>query len=390
MRKYDAVCAGHICLDLIPDFNKENQNIDNVFVPGKLAMVGGMNMSSGGAVSNTGIALNKLGVNTCLMGKTGDDELGSLLRKILKDRYGFSDTLAMQNGQNTSYSIVISLPHTDRIFLHNTGANDTFDASDIDMQIVSTARLFHFGYPPAMKKMYENGAVELIKMFKAVKESGAATSLDMCPPDADSKTDWKDVLKRAAEYIDIFLPSIEEIALMIDKERFLKIKKQAGKNGIVEYIDMDYVAQIGGKLIDMGYKIVVLKCGSRGLYVKTSSADALHTIGGDLISEPKRWAEKEYFSCVYKVEDVKSATGAGDTSIAGFLAAVLRGEDVLAALNIAAVVGAECVQTYGASEKILPYDETKLLSSTMDKSLMSYSGDYWVLDEENDVFKSSK
>ncbi len=168
MEKYEAVCAGHICIDLIPDFTHDKQGICDIFVPGRLSIVGKMNMSTGGSVANTGLALEKMGIKTCLMGKTGDDELGSILGHMLEERFGIASNVKKAAGEQTSYSVVLSLPGTDRIFLHNPGANDTFTSRDVDMDIVSQARLFHFGYPPAMKSIYENGAEEMIKMFSKV------------------------------------------------------------------------------------------------------------------------------------------------------------------------------------------------------------------------------
>ena len=45
----------------------------------------------------------------------------------------------------TSYSVVIAPPGTDRIFLHNPGANNTFRARDLDFAKIARADFFHFG-----------------------------------------------------------------------------------------------------------------------------------------------------------------------------------------------------------------------------------------------------
>src|SRR5450756_407654 len=77
-----AVVAGHICLDIIPE-------IDHPFelTPGRLFEVGPPILGTGGAVSNTGVALHILGVPTTLMGKIGDDAFGDSVLAILR-RYG--------------------------------------------------------------------------------------------------------------------------------------------------------------------------------------------------------------------------------------------------------------------------------------------------------------
>ena len=56
---------------------------------------------------------------------------------------------------NTSYSVVLAIPGMDRIFLHDPGANDEFVSEDVKEELLEGIALFHFGYPPIMKKMYE-------------------------------------------------------------------------------------------------------------------------------------------------------------------------------------------------------------------------------------------
>ena len=79
----DVVVAGHICLDIIPEFYNSNKPIDELFIPGKLINMGKVRISTGG-VSNTGIAMSKLGTNVSLMGKIGDDIFGTITLKELE------------------------------------------------------------------------------------------------------------------------------------------------------------------------------------------------------------------------------------------------------------------------------------------------------------------
>jgi sugar/nucleoside kinase (ribokinase family) len=61
VKKYDAVVAGYICIDLTPDFgkSKEASSISNLLKPGKLIEIGELSFTLGGAVANTGIALKR-------------------------------------------------------------------------------------------------------------------------------------------------------------------------------------------------------------------------------------------------------------------------------------------------------------------------------------------
>ena len=54
---------------------------------------------------------------------------------------------------------------------------------------------------------------------------------------------------------------------------------------------------------------------------------------------------------------VRSGTGAGDTSIAAFLAAVLSGRDPASCIALASAEGACCVTAYDALSGLKPLDE---------------------------------
>ena len=75
--KHSAIVAGHLCLDVIPHITGNSpEAFRAAFVPGHLIDVGPATLSTGGPVSNTGLALHKLGVPTQLMGKVGADLFG--------------------------------------------------------------------------------------------------------------------------------------------------------------------------------------------------------------------------------------------------------------------------------------------------------------------------
>ena len=125
------ICAGHICLDITPVFRmgRPVRDLGDVLVPGKLIRTDGASVSAGGSVANTGLAMKKLGCDTALLGKVGDDAFGALVGGILA-RYG-AGGLITDKGSDTSYTVVLAMNGIDRIFLHCPGANDTFSPADI-------------------------------------------------------------------------------------------------------------------------------------------------------------------------------------------------------------------------------------------------------------------
>ena len=80
----EAIVAGHICLDIIPAFKSRVALPQDFFVPGDLVKIGPAVVATGGAVSNTGLALHRLGVPTRLMGKVGDDLFGRAIVDIVR------------------------------------------------------------------------------------------------------------------------------------------------------------------------------------------------------------------------------------------------------------------------------------------------------------------
>ena len=226
------IVAGHACLDITPLFpqNQQAAKLGNILSPGKLIQMEGVDIHAGGAVSNTGMAMKMLGADVCLMAKTGSDEFG----KIISDIYaaqGADSGIIVQEGQNTSYSVVLALPGIDRIFLHDPGCNHTFSFEDLPKEKLLGTDLFHFGYPPLMKKMYEDTGSELVRMMKYMKAQGTATSLDLAFVDGESdagRADWKEILSRVLPYVDFFVPSIEELCFMLDRDRYEAWKTKAG------------------------------------------------------------------------------------------------------------------------------------------------------------------
>ena len=358
------ISAGHICIDITPVFpDKKTTNIGDVLQPGKLIQMGKAEVSTGGSVSNTGLGMKLLGADVTLMGKIGCDEFGDMICSIL-EKYNVKDGMIRSKEESTSYSVVLAVPGIDRIFLHNPGANDSFYAFDVDKKVLNEAALFHFGYPTLMKSMYENEGAELIKLFKMVKESGCGTSLDLAAVDKDSeagKADWEKILSKVIPYVDFFVPSIEELCYMLDRTRFEEWQQRAAGKDITEILDLERdIKPLADKCMELGAKVLILKCGAPGMYYCTAGEEKLSEIGERIGLDVSSWASKEGFEKSYKPSKVLSGTGAGDTSIAAFLTSMLNGEKLEDCMHLAAATGASCVEAYDALSGLKPLSELKV------------------------------
>lgn len=343
----EVVVAGHVCLDVVCGVAADRLELE----PGGLVEVRGTHLATGGAVSNTGLALQRLGVRTRLMGSVGDDALGDVLRGALRSA-GADDTsgIATVEGASTSYTMVLTPPGGERMFLHEPGANSVFDLETVDLQRVEGARLFHFGYPPLMPRLFREGGRPLAELLRAVRERGVSVSLDMAMPDPASpsgRADWRGILELSLPHTDVFMPGFDELQVLLhDVERAGGGAPRPPRG--VGSIDAARVSQLAGELLAMGARMVVLKMGPAGVYLRTSDAAALRGMGPAGPRDVRAWAARELWLPSLRVE-VVNTVGAGDATCAGFIAALLRGLDAEASLAVAAAVGAYCVEARDAA-----------------------------------------
>lgn len=359
--KKKVIVAGHICLDITPIFpDKKTVDLGEILSPGKLVNVGHADVHTGGSVANTGLAMKYFGADVSLMGKVGKDHFGEMVCNVLKT-YDAEKGMIVSEQESTSYSVVLAVPGIDRIFLHHPGANHTFQTEDIPRKELEEAALFHFGYPPLMKSMYEKEGAELVKLMKQAKECGAATSLDFASIDPDSEAghvDWGRILEQVIPHVDIFVPSVEELCFMLDRNRFIEWQERAVAGDITEILNIERdVKPLADRCMELGTKILLIKCGVPGIYYQTGAKKTLDKIGKKLELDSSQWSDLQGFEASYVPECVLSATGAGDTSIAGFLTAVVDGYSPELSLHLAAAAGASCVTAYDALSGLRPLTE---------------------------------
>ena len=357
--KAKVICAGHICIDITPVFDDRRRftNIGDLLEPGKLISLHGVSVNTGGSVANTGLAMKLLGCDVRLMGKTGADAFGNMIRDIAAS-YG-AGGLLVEEGGVTSYTVVLAVPGLDRIFLHDPGANHSFSDQDIPWDEIDGTALFHFGYPPLMKQMYTDNGETLCAMYRRMKEKDIATGLDLAAIDPQSEAgqaDWEGILEKTLPYTDFFMPSFEELCWILDRESWQVLSSRGGD--MTESLDLTkYAKPLADRCIEMGCGAVLVKCGVSGMYYRTSGRDRLSRVGKNLGLDVDLWADREGVQPCFEAEIVRSATGSGDVSIAAYLAGVLAGEDPKHCAELAAAEGAASVAAYDALSGILPLDE---------------------------------
>lgn len=349
----EAVVAGHVCLDFVCRTDAERVTLE----PGDLLEVADTHVTTGGAVSNTGLALQRLGVRTRLLGLAGDDPFADVLRSALL-RGGALDVsgIASLPGSSTSYTLVLTPPSGERMFLHDPGANAAFDAGSLDLDALDGARLLHFGYPPLMPALYRERGAPLAELLGAVRARGASVSLDMAMPDPSSpaaRVDWREVLRSALSVTDLFMPGYDELVVMLRGGR--DERPGASPVAVAAARSARIASELAEEAIAMGARIVLLKMGAEGAYLRTADEEALRGMGAAAPSRLDLWAGRELWAPSLSVS-VASTVGAGDATCAGFLAALLRDLPPEDALVTATAVGAFSVEARDAVTGVPSWD----------------------------------
>ena len=385
----EVVAAGHTCLDIIPAFTLESDadSLTDVLIPGKMINMGNCVVVGGGPVTNAGVSIRRLGVKTELIGKIGNDDFGKMVLDWYEEHEGHFEGIHMVDGESTSYTVAICIPGIDRFYLHHCGANDTFCYDDMNFDIVGRSRLMLFGYPPWMKNIYENTGRDLVSILEKSKELDTTTALDLSIPDMDGpagRADWRAILEAWCPLSDIMVPSAEEVFYFLYKDKFNAKKDSLGpKESVLDYITVGEISDMADELIGMGSGVAMIKCGHRGLYVRTAGRDRLDKFGAARPADIDNWADRELWFGVYEEDKFVGALGSGDSAIAGFLSAFVWGHSIESCLRYGNAAGSMNVTVPdGLSWNKGFEDLTRRIESGWARKPMKIDADGWKFDGE--------
>ncbi len=269
-----------------------------------------MELHVGGCASNTGLALAKLGIDTVVIGKVGDDPFGDFLIGALQ-RHGVRvEGIHRTREAGTSSTMVMVHPDGERSFIHYMGANALFNPDDIAWELVRPCKVFHLAGAFLMPSMDGEPAARVLQQARSL---GLITCLDTA---WDATGGWMRTLAPCLPHLDYILPSYNEASQL---------------SGETE------PERIADRLLQAGVGTVVIKMGGKGCFVK-NRATAFHLPA-------------------YPVE-VVDALGAGDCFSAGFTAGLALGWDLERTARLANATGALCVTQLGATTGIRPLKET--------------------------------
>ena len=253
----------------------------------------------GGPCATGLVAMSKLGEPVCYMGTVGDDMYGSFVCSEM-ERFGVGvSNVEVVPGVSFHSFVLLNLSNTSRTCIVNRGTAAQATEQNVDLEILKNAKVLHL----------DGNQMECaIYAAQKAREFGVTVSLDAGGTYPG--------IERLLPYVDVLIPS-EEFSL-----------KMTGCATAVE----------AAAVLQEKYnpKILVITQGSKGGFIWENG--------------------KEVRYPVFPVNAIDS-NGAGDTFHGAFVAARLKGMDVLEACTFASATSALKCTRFGAQEGIPGYEE---------------------------------
>ncbi|GKV53093.1 hypothetical protein SLEP1_g59640 [Rubroshorea leprosula] len=101
----------------------------------------------GGAPAHVAVGISRLGGSSAFIGKVGDDEFGYMLADILKQNNVDNSGVRFDHDARTALAFVTLRADGERefLFFHHPSADMCLHESELDIDLVKKARIFHYG-----------------------------------------------------------------------------------------------------------------------------------------------------------------------------------------------------------------------------------------------------
>ena len=292
--------------------------MDQPIRAGSLLPVKPISVSTGGIVSNSGIAMSRWGLRVAALTLVGNDDWGAIVRRKYKAEGIDISCLIQHPSAPTSATVVLIDPKGERSFVHSQGAPKQIDRRLLadHLDLFARSRMMLLGYYPLMPKLQD----DLPEVLQSIRHAKCQTAMDAAGDGGRMRP-----LDRILPHLDVYVPSIAEASNQTghsDPERIIRAFRDSGATGLVG-----------------------VKLGSQGALLSPQPGVSVHIAPA---SPPG---------------PVVDTTGAGDAFYAGLLCGLLRGMSAEQAGRFAATAGACCVTEVGASEALRSYEETARLAA---------------------------
>ncbi len=300
---------------------------------GPLSAGGSLAMHVAGAESNVAVGVARLGHSVKWAGAVGADPHGEYILRQLRSE-GIGTQCRVDPSRSTGVMFLEQrTADVTRAFYYRAGsAGSTVSRDDVDSALAAGPRVLHLtGITPALSP-------EARKAFEYAAERAAAdgvvVSLDV---------NYRSRLWSRDEARVVLGPIARHASILIASDDELDLVASAASSGSDSPRNDDAETALAASLLEQGVGEVVVKRGAAGAGV--------HTAAG------------RFEAPAISVTSIDTV-GAGDAFTAGYLSALLDGEDVAGRLQRGAVMGAFAVSTAGDWEGLPSRAELAMLGAT--------------------------
>ena len=296
---------------------------------GPLSAGGSLAMHVAGAESNVAVGVARLGHSVSWAGVVGADPHGEYILRQLR-----SERIQVRPRVDTSRSTGVMFleqrtADLTRAFYYRAGsAGSTVSRDDVTPALNAGARVLHLTGITAALSPEAHAALEYAAERAAAE--GVLVSLDV---------NYRSKLWTRDEARAVLAPIVRHADILIASDDELDLVASAASGGTSD----DAETALADELLGRGVTEVVVKRGALGAGV--------HTAAG------------RFEAPAVTVTSIDTV-GAGDAFTAGYLSALLDGEDVAGRLHRGTVMGAFAVSTAGDWEGLPSRDELAMLAAT--------------------------
>jgi sugar/nucleoside kinase (ribokinase family) len=297
---------------IVADLIAEPMDLRRPPAPGGLIPLNSLQLTTGGNVSNTGIAMARLGMSVAATGMVGDDVLGKAITERLVAAGLDTSAVFTSQAAQTSATVVAVEPGGERCFFHTPGVTPLLDADVFRrcfpiFKQCQWVQIGYFGLLPTLTP-------QLPQVLKELKAFASKTQIafDTVNPPASPELLWP-----ILPYIDLFAPSRTEAAAVTG--------------------ETDPAKMVAAFRRHMPRGLIGIKLDAEGCYLDD---------GSHVVTAPAARIT------------VVDTTGAGDTWFGGLLTAQLRGMSLKDAGRFANRAAADCCLALGASAGVRSFEET--------------------------------
>jgi len=261
-KRFDLISIGGATVD-ISFYSKEGELISAggnakqkmlAFEYGAKIVADRVYTTCGGGASNSSVSASRLGLNTAVIGRVGDDSNGVAVLKNLKEHKVDTGLIALERREATAFSVILTIdnPSKEHIAFIHRGANSDLSAKDIPA-VLPADWLYVTSLPSGSWKEI------MAKLVKSGKNM-------VWNPGNEQLKDIPAIVK--------FLPAVR--LLILNHHEALEFRKLKDMKGLLAHIH------------GLGPKLVVITDSSNGAYafdgkkyyyMKAASGKTINTLG---------------------------------------------------------------------------------------------------------------